>query len=189
MARLCFHLLQALQQRIFEKALFSSEPLGTLTNPDAQSGIRDLYPLRSVNSGRAEGMLTGGNLSLVSSLMGTPYEIETDGRIVLLEDVGEQPYRIDRMLTQLNLAGKLENAAGIVFGKCSGCGPDGSQSTWDPTLGEVLDYQLGGLNCPVFSGLLFGHTSDQLTIPLGIPAVMDADKGTLIIDKPACRPR
>lgn len=166
----------------FRKVLFERAAPGILLNPDLMSGIRRKYPLRTVAAGRAEGITAGGNLSIISSLMGTPYELDSKGKILFLEDVGEQPYRIDRMLTQLRLAGKFESAAGIVFGLCSGCGPGGSQSSvWDPTLGEVLDNILGDLDIPVLYGLLFGHTSDQLTIPFGVRAKMDSEKQSVEI--------
>lgn len=166
----------------FKKAVFSSEPIGTLSNPEIKAGIRKLYPTRTIRAGVAQGKLIGGNLSLISGLMGTPYEIETEGKILFLEDVGEQPFRIDRMLTQLRLAGKLQKAAGIVFGACYDCSPSGSQSsTWDLTLGEVLDNIIGNCGVPAFYGLMFGHTSEQITLPVGIDAILDSSAHTLTI--------
>ncbi len=171
----------------FRKALFSSEPLGEQSNPAKKNNFREVYPLRTISTGRAEGVLTGGNLSLISSLMGTPYEIDTEDKILLIEDVGEEPYRIDRMMTQLRLAGKLEKAAGIILGKCSGCGYGGvyPSRVWDYSLGEVYDNVLKEVITPAFYGLLFGHTADQLTIPLGVSAVMDADECVLKITESA----
>jgi muramoyltetrapeptide carboxypeptidase len=141
--------------------------------------------LRTIRPGTARGALTGGNLTLISTTMGTPYEIETRGRILFLEDVGEQPYSIDRMLTQLRLAGKLQEAAGIVFGECSGCRPREFQPSFESTfsLGEVLDNILGDLKIPVLSGLTIGHTDDQLTLPIGVMATLNADKGELVIEE------
>jgi len=115
--------------------------------------------------------------------MGTPYEVDSRGAILLLEDIGEEPYRIDRMLTQLRLAGKFDQAAGIVFGECVDCGP----KDYKPfvaagfSLGEVLDAILSDLKIPVLFGLTFGHTADQLTLPIGVSAAVDADAGTLEI--------
>ena len=147
------------------------------------------HTLRTVRGGRARGRLVGGNLTLISSLMGTPFEIDTRGKILLVEDVDEQPYSIDRMLTQLRLAGKLDAAAGIVFGECSGCRPADWRPSFESTLslGEVLDEILGKLKIPVLSGLTFGHTADQLTLPLGAMASLDADKRELIIEEPGVR--
>jgi muramoyltetrapeptide carboxypeptidase len=122
--------------------------------------------------------------------LGTPYEIETSGRILLLEDVDEQPYAIDGMLTQLRLAGKLRTAAGIVFGECHDCRPREFQPAFESTLslGEILDEILGKLGIPVLSGLTIGHTGDQLTLPLGAVATLDAEKGELVIEEAGTAP-
>jgi muramoyltetrapeptide carboxypeptidase len=169
----------------FRRALFSSTPLGAVTNPPETNSLRPAHPLRTVRPGKARGRLIGGNLSLISRTLGTPYEIETHGRILLLEDVDEQPYAIDGMLTQLRLAGKLQAAAGIVFGECRNCRPREFQPSFESTLslGEVLDDILGKLGIPVLAGLTFGHTEDQLTLPLGVMATLDAEKGELVIEE------
>jgi muramoyltetrapeptide carboxypeptidase len=168
-------------QQNLRHALFDTKPLGKLTNPTESNALRPEHPLRTIRGGTATGQLVGGNLSLVTALMGTPYEIETRGRVLFLEDVGEEPYRIDRMLTQLRLAGKLEQAAGIVFSECSECAPNDYKPSfaWDSTLGEVLDNILGSARVPVFTGLTIGHTADQLTLPLGVTATLNADEKTL----------
>ncbi|MFL6228222.1 MAG: LD-carboxypeptidase [Pyrinomonadaceae bacterium] len=165
----------------FRRALFDTKPLGKLSNPAESNTLRPEHPLRTIRGGMATGQLVGGNLSLVTALLGTPYEIETRGRILFLEDVGEEPYRIDRMLSQLRLAGKLEQAAGIVFGECSECQPNDYKPSfaWDATLGEVLDNILGSARVPAFTGLTIGHTADQLTLPLGVQATLNADEKTL----------
>jgi muramoyltetrapeptide carboxypeptidase len=171
----------------FRKALFEKQPLGTLTNPPETNELRPKHTLRTIRGGKARGRLTGGTLSLILATMGTPFEIETRGRILFLEDVDEQPYSIDRMLTNLRLAGKLQAAAGIVFGECSDCAPRDYKPSFNSTLllGEVLDEILGGLKAPVLSGLTFGHTPDQLTLPEGVMATLDADRGELIIEETA----
>ncbi len=176
-------------QNAFRRALFESAPLGVLTNPPESNALRPKHSLRAVRPGRARGPLVGGNLSLVASLMGTPFEIETRGRILFIEDVGEEPYSMDRMLTQLRLAGKLEQAAGIVFGECAGCRPRDYQPSFASTLslGEVVDEILGRLRVPVLAGLTIGHTDDQLTLPLGVMATLDADRCELIVEEPAVR--
>ncbi len=168
-------------QQNFRRALFQTEPLGQLTNPKEANELRPTHVLRTVQKGVANGRLVGGNLSLVCETVGTPYEIETRGKILFLEDTGEEAYRIDRMLTQLRLAGKLEQAAGIVWGECQDCGAgDFKPSTASPyTVGETVDNILGALKIPVLSGLTIGHTNDQLTLPLGVAATLDATNGTL----------
>lgn len=174
-------------ERNLRKMLFSTEPVGTLSNPSTKNNFRQTHPVRTIKSGMARGILTGGNLTLISSLMGTPYEIDCKGKILLIEDVGEEPYRMDRMLTQLRLAGKLQSAAGIVFGKCSSCDYSGVYTSriWDYSLGESIDNIMKDIEVPSFYGLMFGHTADQLTLPLGMEAEIDADAGTLTINDSA----
>jgi muramoyltetrapeptide carboxypeptidase len=177
----------AFTQEHFKKALFETNPIGVVTNPPPSDPLRPSHTLRTVNPGTARGPLAGGNLTLVCSLMGTPYEIDTAGKVLFLEDVGEEPYRIDRMLTQLRLAGKLQAAAGIIFGECVDCGRSDYKSSFDATftLGQVVDNIFGTMKVPVLSGLTIGHTDDQLTLPMGMMATLDADKGELNIEESA----
>jgi len=174
-------------QEHFRKAMFDSKPIGSVTNPPLSDPLWPSHTLRTVKPGKARGPLIGGNLSLIASLMGTPYEIDTRGKILFIEDVGEQPYSIDRMLTQLRLSGKLKSAAGIIFGECEDCRRSDYKPSFDATfsLGEVVDNILGELKIPVLSGLTIGHTDDQLTLPLGVMATLDADKGELVIEESA----
>ncbi|MCW2877204.1 MAG: peptidase LD-carboxypeptidase [Sphaerisporangium sp.] len=119
--------------------------------------------------GHAEGPLTGGNLSLLAALCGTPYAMRAQGRIVLLEDVGEDPYRVDRMLTQLLQAGCLNGALGVALGSWVGCG--------DPM--GVLVERLAPLGVPMIAGLPIGHGSPQFTAWLGADAVIDTESCSL----------
>lgn len=164
-----------------------TKPMGVLGNPTERNPFRPAHPLRTVKGGKARGRLIGGNLTLVSCLMGTPYEPDVRGKIFFLEDVGEEPYRIDRMLQQLVLAGKFDQCAGVVIGECVDCGPRDFQPsiTFNYTLGEVLDRVFAKVKVPVFHGLLIGHTADQITLPLGVMAAMDADRKELIIEEAA----
>jgi muramoyltetrapeptide carboxypeptidase len=170
-------------QQYFRSALFETTPIGKVTNPPESNELRPAHPLRTIRAGTATGPLTGGNLTLITSTLGTPYEIETRGKILFLEDVDEEPYSIDRMLTHLRLAGKFDTVAGVIFGECANCKPRDYQPSAvnDYTLGEVLDNILGRLKVPVLSGLTIGHTDDQLTLPLGVTATLDAVRGTLEI--------
>ena len=131
--------------------------------------------------GSAEGRLIGGNLTLVSTLMGTPYEPDFRNHIVFLEDVSEAPYRIDRMLTQLWLAGKLQHAAGIAFGKFTKTDDDGNTFSVE----EVIERRCAELGIPVVGGLMIGHIADKTTVPIGIRARLDADAGSLELLEPA----
>jgi muramoyltetrapeptide carboxypeptidase len=174
-------------QNWFRKALFSAAPLGVVTNPPEPNPLRPAHTLRTVRPGRGRGPLVGGNLTLISTTMGTPFEIETRGCILFLEDVGEEPYRIDRMLTQLRLAGKFEGVAGVIIGECHDCGPREFQPSFESTFsaGEILDRILGKLEAPVLSGLTIGHTDDQVTLPEGVMSTLDADRQELAIEQPA----
>lgn len=142
--------------------------------------------LRTFHGGKARGRLLGGNLSVLSALVGTPYLPDFSGAILFLEETNESEYRIDRMLTQLALAGILGKVAGIVFGQCTRCeNPDGGYSNF--TVYEVLDRQFGPLGVPAFQGAMIGHIAAQVSIPVGIPAEIDADAGTIRMLEPAVR--
>lgn len=172
-------------QKHYRKALFESGPIGVVTNPPESNLLRPTHILRTVVGGKATGPLVGGCLTLLATTMGTPYEIDTTGKIFFIEDVGEEPYSMDRMLTQMRLAGKLERAAGIVFGECARCVPREYKPGFDNNLSlqEVVDEILGKLRIPVLAGLTIGHTPDQLTLPIGITTTLDADQRTLTIEE------
>ena len=135
--------------------------------------------------GKAKGRLVGGNISVFSTLIGTPFEPELKGRILFLEEVGEDPYRIDRWLTQFLLTGKLSGLAGVALGKFSKCNSEDSYGTW--TWEEVCKDRFGGLGIPVLARLVFGHVTDKATLPLGVMAELDADAGTLTLLEAAVR--
>lgn len=170
-------------ERHLRRAIFEKQPLGRLTNPDESSEVLPSHSLRTIRGGGASGKLTGGNLSLVCATLGTPFEIDTRGKILFLEDVGEAPYRIDRMLTQLNLAGKLKQAAGVIWGECSDCGDaEVRPSAASPyNTNQTAENILGALDVPVLAGLTIGHTDNQLTLPMGLAATLDAGSGILEI--------
>jgi muramoyltetrapeptide carboxypeptidase len=172
-------------QKHFKRALFQTDPIGVVTNPPDTGAVRAAHSLRAIRGGKARGRLIGGNLSLLAATMGTPYEVDARGRIYFLEDVEEQAYTVDRMLTQQKLGGKLDAAAGIIWGECADCGPrDYKPSFASPfTVGEVVQNILGSLRVPVLSGLTIGHTSDQLTLPIGCMASLDPEKGELTIEE------
>lgn len=134
--------------------------------------------IRTFRPGVARGRLLGGNLTVLAALMGTPWLPDFTGAILFIEDIGEQPYRIDRMLTQLSLAGVLGRLAGVAFGQCTDCGPGGA-SYGGFTLSEVLQQHLEPLGIPAFQGGQFGHIANQYSLPLGVMAEMDASAGTI----------
>ncbi len=137
---------------------------------------------REINAGAAEGRLVGGNLSLLSSLCGTPYMPDLTDGILVLEDVSEPLYRIDRMLQQLKLAGVLNGCKAVVFGDCTNCpedagGAEAGARKFDEVLGEVIH----SLGVPCLAGVPIGHIADQWTIPLGAMAALDTATRTLTV--------
>ena len=153
-----------------KRALESIEPIGELPNPETPE---------VVSEGRARGILVGGNLSIVASTLGTPYEIDTLGRILLLEDVFEEPYSIDRMLTQLRLAGKLSDASGIILGDWGNSVPEEPEKSL--SLEEVFEDIFKDIGKPVLKGFKIGHCKPNLTVPVGAEAFIDTCSRTVCI--------
>jgi muramoyltetrapeptide carboxypeptidase len=143
--------------------------LSLWTNPDYRPQLK-FEQLETWNPGVAEGELAGGCLSIIAAGIGTPYEIKTEGKILFLEDQGEPPYRLDRMLTHLRLAGKLQGIAGFLLGNFLQCEPEQSHYSVKDTLMEVLK----DLRVPILAGFPAGHGESQWAIPLGIKMRMDA---------------
>jgi muramoyltetrapeptide carboxypeptidase len=138
----------------------------------------------SIVTGTAEGVLLGGCLTLVETALGTPWELDTNGAILVLEDRGMKPYQVDRALMHLKQAGKFRSVTGIVFGDFPECeAPVGSESVKD-----VARRVLAPLNIPIFWGAPIGHTRrPMLTVPLGVRARLSVgDRAQLEILEPAC---
>lgn len=147
---------------------------------DVEVEIAPAQEIITLSSGQAEGELMGGNLSLMSMLAGTRYDLDMRGKIVFLEEVGEAPYRVDRMLTQLLLdENKLPSAAGIVLGVFNDCEAEDEDRSL--SLAQVLQDRLAGLGIPVIYGLSFGHIKQNMTLPFGIRARLDADEKKLVL--------
>ncbi len=174
-------------REIFWKMVSSSQAVGEIPHPDPANPLRPTAHLNTIRPGKATGRLVGGNLTLFTALLGTPYEVDTRGAVLFLEETGEEPYDVDRMLTQLLLAGKLDQIAGLVFDKCPDCKPSDYKPAFYNSLSleEVLEDRLGKLNCPVLYGLHLGHESDKPTLPIGITVTLDADRKVLAVDEPA----
>jgi muramoyltetrapeptide carboxypeptidase len=159
------------------RALTRPEPLGEITNPS------DGPIIKTITDGEASGNLVGGNISLIAATIGTPYEVDTRDKILFIEEVDDPPYLIDRNLTHLWLAGKLQEAAGIIVGEIVRSKPrdyDASLSIWD-----VLRDRIGSVGKPAIYGLCCGHGTHHLTLPLGVRARLDATQGRLWIEEPA----
>ncbi|MDW7681092.1 MAG: LD-carboxypeptidase [bacterium] len=171
----------------FYKVVADNRPLGEIAHPDPGTTLRPTAHLATIRPGKASGILIGGNLTLLTALLGTAYEPDFRKAILFLEETGEEPYDIDRMLTQLLLAGKLDQVAGIIFDRCPNCKPADYKPAFSVTfsLEEVLNDRLGRLDCPVLFGLNLGHVADKPTLPIGIAATLDADNRSLSIDESA----
>lgn len=134
-----------------------------------------------INSGKASGELVGGNLTVLSALIGSTYLPDWKNKILFLEEAKEEPYSIDRMLTQLKLSGVLDNISGFVFGKCAKCLAEEPQKAF--TFHEIILQHIQPLKIPAFYGAMIGHIENKLTVPLGINATMDADKGIISLEE------
>ena len=151
---------------------------GSLTGEAVQP---DNMPLEKLTGGSAEGILVGGNLSLVVSSIGTPYEIDTRGKILFMEDVNEEPYRIDGMLQQMAASGKLREAAGIVLGYWTDCTTEHMEKSL--TLREVFEDLIVPAGVPAVMNLACGHSLPSNCLPLGARVKLDADRLTLTIEE------
>jgi muramoyltetrapeptide carboxypeptidase len=147
----------------------------TLKNPEA----------KMIRGGFATGRLYGGNLSIICSLIGTAYIPDFTNSILFLEETEEEPYRVDRLLTQLSMAGILDKLSGVVFGTCAKCEAEEPDKSF--TLDEVLDFHFKNRRYPVIKGFAIGHIKDKFTLPVGMPAELDADKLTLTLTQSSVR--
>jgi muramoyltetrapeptide carboxypeptidase len=165
----------------FRRLIFDAE-MPLYRNPTATEDrlVQRQWRTQTITPGKARGRLLGGNLTVLASLLGTPYLPNFDGAILFLEDVDEAEYRIDRMLTHLALAGVLRRVAGVVFGQCTNCRATGP-SIGGFTLAELLRQHLQPLGVPAYQGALFGHVENQFSIPVGVRAEIDASSGTMRI--------
>ncbi|WP_100487939.1 S66 peptidase family protein [Sporolactobacillus pectinivorans] len=159
---------------ILSRQLFSQLFQPTLLRYDEH-----ISSLHVMQSGSAEGMLVGGNLSLLVSSLGTPFEIDTRNKLLLIEDIGEAPYRVDRMLNQLRLSGKLDQASGFVVGDFTA--EDSADKATASLLEKVFATYFSSLGKPAMSGFLIGHCQPNFSVPLGAEALLDADKKQLWI--------
>jgi len=156
--------------------------IGELPEFAARPGVVDwTNRLTSIVAGSAEGHLVGGNLSLLVTLLGTPFEPNFDGAILFLEDVDEPPYSVDRMLTHLWMSGKLEQVAGVVLGKFT----DGDYDSNTFSMEQVMRDRFEPLGIPTLRGAMIGHIDDKTVVPIGIQARLDVDRGTLKLLEPA----
>jgi len=167
----------------FRRVLMQGEPSGAIRQGYTKKSVRIVCP------GQASGPLLGGNLSVLCTTLGTPYQPSFQNVILFIEDVDEVPYRFDRMFTHLLNASLLQRVAGVAIGVNSNCtDPKAAKlKEYRQTLADVLKERLLPLKIPVVSGLPFGHVSFNATIPVGVRATLDATRGELFINEAAVR--
>jgi muramoyltetrapeptide carboxypeptidase len=156
---------------VFKSVVMDTEGLPLFSNPAGEE------PFVTVTPGKASGELMGGNLTVLTSLMGSQYLPDWKNKILFLEEVKEEPYSIDRMLTQLKLCGVLDVISGFVFGKCAKCLAEEPQKAF--TFHEVILQHIKPLGIPAFYGAMIGHIEHKLTVPLGVLATLDATNGSI----------
>jgi muramoyltetrapeptide carboxypeptidase len=169
--------------RLREILFEGSAPL--LENPreiSSDETVQTEHRVQTITSGRARGRILGGNLTVLTAIIGSGYLPDFRGCVLFLEDVDEAVYRVDRMLTQLRLAGVLGQIAGFVFGRCTECEPDSSFGSL--TLEEVLRDHVAPLGVPAYRGAMIGHIPEQFILPLGVEVELDADAGTIRLLEP-----
>ena len=160
------------------RALTSTEPLGELKNPEGMEP-------ECVVPGVCEGTLVGGNLSLIASACGTPYALDVEGKVLLLEDIGEKIYRLDSMLTQLRQAGMFEKCAGVVLGGFTDCTVE--YENYALVLEDIVRDIIVPAGKPVLANMSIGHMDTKITVPLGVRCRLDATNGVLEITESALR--
>lgn len=172
----------------FKRVLFNGEAvtmenLHSLSERNALAQIE--HRVQTITPGTARGRLIGGNLTVFTGILGSPYVPSFEGAILFLEDVGEDLYRVDRMFTQLKLAGVLGRIRGLVFGTCAECGP--GEGFGSLTLEEILADHVKPLSIPAWFGAMIGHQNPQWTVPVGAEAEIDAARGTIRMLAPSVR--
>ena len=158
----------------------------TFRNPEIETddpAARERWRTVAIRPGQARGRLIGGNLSVLTALVGTPWLPDFDGAILFLEDTNEAQYRVDRMLSQLALSGILGRVAGVVFGQCTRC-TAGVEDYIGFTIPELLHQYLAPLGVPAFYGANIGHIANQLSLPVGAQVEIDAAPGTIRVLEP-----
>lgn len=172
-----FHVKQ-FEQVFFNKALVTYKNEGGKGDELVLKANR----IQTLKGGNAEGKILGGNLTVLSALSGTPYYPDFQDAILFIEDIGEDPYRIDRMMSTLQLNGTLKQIKGFIFGQCNDCRPGGGYGAF--TIDEIMDQYILPLGIPAYTGAMIGHISRQFIVPVGAKVKMNADAGTFTLLEP-----
>ena len=175
-------------QAYFKRILMEGPEILAMKNAilnDPEDYTNSEYHRYTITPGTGEGELVGGNLTLVTAMMGTPYEIDFTDKLVFLEEVEEAPYRIDRMLTQFAESATIRQAKGIILGVFKGC--DRLKMSDNFTLKEVVTDRIAPLGIPAMYGMSFGHVPHNLTLPIGVKAYFNASKKQLrLVEAAVC---
>jgi len=164
----------------FERLFFQQEKM-LFENQQVQGDdlVIKSNRIQTLQSGIVQGKILGENLTVLTALSGTPYYTDFEDAILFIEDIGEDPYRIDRMMSTLKLNGTLQKIKGFIFGQCSDCEPGGGYGSL--TVDQVLDDYVLPLNIPAYSGAMIGHVAKQFIVPHGAKVEMNADLGTFML--------
>lgn len=174
------------QTEYFRRILFAGEAITfqNLKDGDDEDRLMQVKNrIQTITPGQARGRLIGGNLSVFSGIVGSPYVPDFQGAILFLEDTNENIYRIDRLMTHLKIAGVFDKLAGFIFGQCSGCAPDADYGSL--TLEEVVWDHIKPLGIPAWYGAMIGHIEPIVTLPIGLEVEIDASAGTIRMLEPA----
>ncbi len=164
----------------FEQLFFGQEMM-TFKNeqPKGDDLVVKANRIQTLRAGKVEGKILGGNLTVLTALSGTAYYPDFQNTILFIEDIGEDPYRIDRMMSTLMLNGTLGKIKGFIFGQCSDCVPGGGYGSL--SVDQVMDDYILPLGIPAYTGAMIGHLPKQFIVPVGAKVQMDADAGTISI--------
>ena len=161
-----------------KRILFNGEAVAMQNSLNAGEDITATpVPVETIFPGKARGKLVGGNLSVLAAMVGSAYLPSWKQTILFVEEINEEVYRIDRMLTQLKLAGILDQISGFVFGQCTKCDPEHPEKSL--TLAQVLQEHILPLRIPAWYGSMIGHIKDKFTLPVGVEVEIDASTGTI----------
>lgn len=160
-----------------KRILFDGESVVMQNPPASNENVTTPICTQTITSGKAKGKLLGGNLSVLVAMVGSAYLPDWQKTILFVEEIEEEVYRVDRMLTQLKLAGILDRISGFIFGQCTSCDPKDRDKSL--TLTQVLREHIQPLGIPAWYGSAIGHIKDKFTLPIGIEVEIDADAGTI----------
>jgi muramoyltetrapeptide carboxypeptidase len=173
---------RAPQVEIFRRVLCAGEKLTFQNSPDPDDANRLMLVknrIQTIRGGQGKGRLLGGNLTVLASIVGSPYLPSFERAILFVEDIGEDVYKIDRLLTQLKLAGILDRLAGFIFGQCVNCSASSDYASF--TLEDVIRQHIDPLKIPAWTGATIGHLEIINTLAIGVEVAIDADRGTITL--------